>query len=437
MKNSPYINNERLPFPFCPGCSHGNVLEKIAEAMEDHGLDPLKTVIVTDIGCTGLSDQWFTTHTFHGLHGRSILYGEGLKLASPELTVIVFMGDGGAGIGAHHLIAAARRNIGITVIVFNNFNFGMTGGQHSATTPGGSVTTTTLQGHEEIPFKIAETMNINGAAYSARRAFYDKDLVKSLNSALSTNGFSLLEVLEFCTPYYSKFNRFKKSEMEEIMNTGVFPRVTLFNEREREYSTSIRNRKGPVSADTGENVYRITRPVPGPERESMSFIFAGSAGQKVQFAASLIASAAVSSGLHAYQQDDYPVTVRTGYSVSTIKLSSGRIDYPGTGKPGALMILTEDGLKRTGEYLSGEFSAKRVIAEKQLVPLLQGIKCEVFNLKGFDENVGSGLKVLAVLYHFFIREKVIERSVLEETLLGSGRVDEEDLECMRKLDPFV
>ena len=94
-------------------------------------------VIVSDIGCSGLSDQYFATSAFHGLHGRSVTYATGIKLANPELTVIVIMGDGGTGIGGTHLINAARRNIGVTVIVMNNLNFGMTGGQHSTTTPEG------------------------------------------------------------------------------------------------------------------------------------------------------------------------------------------------------------------------------------------------------------------------------------------------------------
>ena len=100
-------------------------------------------VIVSDIGCAGLSDQYFSTSAFHGLHGRSITYATGIKLARPELTVIVIMGDGGTGIGGAHLINAARRNVGITVLVFNNLNFGMTGGQHSTTTPEGAITATT------------------------------------------------------------------------------------------------------------------------------------------------------------------------------------------------------------------------------------------------------------------------------------------------------
>ena len=128
--------NER-PDPFCPGCGHTFILNHLDAALQKLQLDPTQVVLVSDIGCVGLSDQYFVTNAFHGLHGRSVAYATGIKLANPDLHVIVLMGDGGTGIGGTHIINAARRNIGVTVLVFNNFNFGMTGGEHSVTTPAG------------------------------------------------------------------------------------------------------------------------------------------------------------------------------------------------------------------------------------------------------------------------------------------------------------
>ena len=97
------------PYPFCPGCGHGPILDRLNEAMVKLDLDPAKIVIVSDIGCSGLSDQYFVTSAFHGLHGRSTTYATGIKLAKPDLDVVVIMGDGGTGIGGTHLISAARR----------------------------------------------------------------------------------------------------------------------------------------------------------------------------------------------------------------------------------------------------------------------------------------------------------------------------------------
>ena len=119
--------------------------------MEKVGADPKRTVLVSDIGCVGLADKYFLVHTFHGLHGRSFTYACGIKIAHPDLNVFVVVGDGGCGIGGHHLINAARRNIGIKVICFDNFNFGMTGGEHSITTPCEGITHSTPYGNIERP----------------------------------------------------------------------------------------------------------------------------------------------------------------------------------------------------------------------------------------------------------------------------------------------
>ena len=142
------------PYPFCPGCGHGSILDHLNAALLELELDPRQVVLVSDIGCAGLSDQYFSTNAFHGLHGRSVTYACGIKLARQDLHVVVLMGDGGTGIGGTHLLNAARRNIGVTVLVFNNMNFGMTGGQHSSTTPFGAATSTTPDGNLEAPLDI-------------------------------------------------------------------------------------------------------------------------------------------------------------------------------------------------------------------------------------------------------------------------------------------
>ena len=168
---STYRND--TPYPFCPGCGHHAILEHLNAALVSQQLDPRQVVLVSDIGCSGLSDQYFATSAFHGLHGRSITYATGIKLARPDLSVIVIMGDGSTGIGGAHLLNAARRNIGLTVLVFNNFNFGMTGGQHSTTTPAGAITATTPGGNLERPLDICATVAVNGAGFVWRGTSFD------------------------------------------------------------------------------------------------------------------------------------------------------------------------------------------------------------------------------------------------------------------------
>ena len=79
-----YIAEENLPYEFCPGCSHGKILGALSDSLKQQNLDPSEVVIVTDIGCVGLSDKYFVTHAFHGLHGRAITYASGIKMQNPD-----------------------------------------------------------------------------------------------------------------------------------------------------------------------------------------------------------------------------------------------------------------------------------------------------------------------------------------------------------------
>ena len=98
------INNARPP-AYCPGCSHEVVTRALDKTFQQMGISGNQVVIVTDIGCSGLFDTFFKTHAFHGLHGRALTYATGIKLARPELQVVVTMGDGGLGIGGAHYVA--------------------------------------------------------------------------------------------------------------------------------------------------------------------------------------------------------------------------------------------------------------------------------------------------------------------------------------------
>ena len=217
---STYLSESMLPFPFCPGCGHGTILKALDQALVAQGWDPQQVVIVTDIGCVGLSDRYFATNAFHGLHGRSITYATGIKLANPDLHVVVLIGDGGCGIGGNHLINAARRNVGITVLVADNFNFGMTGGQHSVLTPHGAITSTTRAGNLERPLDLCATVTVCGAGFVARSTIFDAELPDLIGRALQHDGFGLVDIWELCTAYYSPNNKFTKSDMMELLEYG-------------------------------------------------------------------------------------------------------------------------------------------------------------------------------------------------------------------------
>ena len=142
-----YMRPEHLPHIWCPGCGNGIIMRDVAQAIENLGLSRNKTVIVSGIGCSSRAAGYLDFNTIHTTHGRAIAFATGIKLANPELEVIVLAGDGDiSAIGGNHLIHAARRNIGLTVVVFNNEIYGMTGGQDSPTTPRGDYGTTAPYG---------------------------------------------------------------------------------------------------------------------------------------------------------------------------------------------------------------------------------------------------------------------------------------------------
>jgi len=204
-----YLRVERLPHIWCPGCGLGLVLNAFLRGLLKSGLDLDKVAVVSGIGCTGRAAGYIKLDSFHTTHGRAIPFATGLKLANPELKVVVFSGDGDLiAIGGNHFIHAARRNIDITVICANNFNYGMTGGQLAPTTPLTSRTTTSPRGNIEEPFSIPYLAATSGATYVARwTVAHVRRLERTITEALLKKGFSLVEAISPCPTYYGRMNK--------------------------------------------------------------------------------------------------------------------------------------------------------------------------------------------------------------------------------------
>jgi 2-oxoglutarate ferredoxin oxidoreductase subunit beta len=347
-----YINSAQLPFPFCPGCSHGVILKSLDKALVELDLDPHKIVIVTDIGCAGLSDRYFSTNAFHGLHGRSTTYATGIKIANPELKVIVLIGDGGCGIGGHHLLNAARRNIGITTLVFNNLNYGMTGGEHSVTTPLGSITSTTASGQIEQPFDICSTMAVNGANFVARATAFEKNLEELILKALETDGFSLIDIWEFCTAYYVPNNRFSKKVLLDTLKKLNMPTGILHAKKTEEFSHAYQLFVTKELGKSLDSQDRIPQEFSHNLNEQKSIILSGAAGTKISSTATIFSKGAMRSGLWVTQRDDYPVTVKTGHSISEIIVSPTKIKSTAVHLPDVLLVLFPEGLEKSRSLIS-------------------------------------------------------------------------------------
>lgn len=209
-----YIRKGTMPTILCAGCGNGIVLNTTLRAIDELKKDIDKMVFVSGIGCSSRLSSYIKADGLHTTHGRPIAFATGIKAANPDLDIVVFTGDGDcAGIGGNHLIHGIRRNIDITVIVLNNYNYGMTGGQASPTTPLESLTTTTPYDSFEHPFDLSMLAMAAGAPFVARWTIsHPVQLVKSIKKGLQVKGFSFIEVLTPCPTSYWRRNRIRDYE---------------------------------------------------------------------------------------------------------------------------------------------------------------------------------------------------------------------------------
>jgi len=204
-----YLRLDKLPHIWCPGCGNGIVLGAMIRAFAGLELNRDQTVIVSGIGCSSRSSGYLDFNTLHTTHGRALAFATGIKVANPALSVFVLMGDGDAtAIGGNHFIHAARRNIDLTAIIFNNNIYGMTGGQHSPATPQNRRATTAPYGTSERPFDLAGLARAAGATYLARSTTYHATLLtKLIAEGARHRGFSVIETITACPTSYGRLNK--------------------------------------------------------------------------------------------------------------------------------------------------------------------------------------------------------------------------------------
>lgn len=203
-----YLRFEDLPSIWCMGCGLGTDMRSIVKAFDKCNLDRSKTVVVSGIGCSSRMTAYIDANTVHTTHGRALAFATGIKLAKPDLTVVVLMGDGDASaIGGNHFIHSCRRNIDMTAVVLNNCNYGMTSGQYSPLTPHGAIATTSPYGNVEQTFDLCDLAIASGATYVARSTSYHFELTtKLVKKGLEHKGFSFIEVISTCPTYFGRFN---------------------------------------------------------------------------------------------------------------------------------------------------------------------------------------------------------------------------------------
>lgn len=212
-----YIKQDTLPTLFCPGCGNGIVQHAAMEAFDRLGIKD-EVACVSGIGCSSWIPCYYKLDCLHTMHGRAIAFAEGLKLAQPDKKIVVFTGDGDClAIGGNHLLHASSRNIDLTVIMVNNFIYGMTGGQKSPETPKEARTKTSPYGSIDEPVKGCELAMAMGAGYVARwTTAHPVQLAKAIAEGIEYRGFSFIEVLSQC-PVQAGKNVYGEKEPAKIL----------------------------------------------------------------------------------------------------------------------------------------------------------------------------------------------------------------------------
>ncbi|MCG8568112.1 MAG: thiamine pyrophosphate-dependent enzyme [Desulfobacterales bacterium] len=358
-----FLNKNRPPV-FCPGCTHERITKGLDDALIKMGVPADKTVIVTDIGCSGLFDTFFNVHALHGAHGRALTYAAGLKLADPELNVIVTMGDGGLGIGGAHVLAACRKNLDMTLIILNNFNFGMTGGQYSATTPTDAVVGSEFLNQAEIPIDICKIARAAGATYISKCSGHDKALADELVKAMEHKGLSVVETLGMCTGRYTKRNKLTPKVIDEMIAATPVEGGVVEENMRPEYGENYRSLAQEKGKFPEPLVAEKLIDLANPQRQEV--VILGSAGMRIVTAGDMVCYAGISAGMNASIKNDYNITVLRGQSVSEILLSPERIGYTGIESPTVVLALSDEGVARRAKIFANLSEDAFVLKEKSV-----------------------------------------------------------------------
>lgn len=231
---------------WCPGCGNFGILAALTAALSELNLDPAKTVVVSGIGCSGKISHFVNASGVHNLHGRSIPFATGIKLANPELTVIVHGGDGDLlGIGAGHFVALGRRNLEVTVVLHDNRVYGLTKGQASPTLPYG--VRTKAMAHPNIHYAanpIALAL-ASGYTFVARSYALDvRHLKETMKRAILHRGSAFIDVLQPCPTF------------NDVHTPEYYRRITYYLD-EREWDPVVRSRDGREAEEKLERAFRL------------------------------------------------------------------------------------------------------------------------------------------------------------------------------------
>jgi 2-oxoglutarate ferredoxin oxidoreductase subunit beta len=460
------LRGERLPHIWCQGCGLGTALTSFISSLKwlekRQGWDLDKVAVVSGIGCTGRIAGYVRLDSFHTTHGRAIPFATGLKIANPELKVIVISGDGDiAGIGGNHFIHAARRNLGITVICVNNFNYGMTGGQVGPTTPHEARAVTAQYGNYEYPFNLPYLAAASGASFVARwTVLHARQLDWTLRKALQRPGFSFVEIIAPCSTAYSRWNpdgkgldpeNLRRRGLEVLKHYqnvgrtehGMHPKDAdvrvngrgevveiiegeFLNEEKPDYEEAMAQRvelaerywqaERKVLDDRPEVAVK-TKAVPRTEIQ-----LGGFGGQGIMSAGKIIGmAAAVYNKLEACFTQSYGPEARGGAAGSQVVISSKPIHHPHLTQPTSMIIMSQGAYEK---YIGDLAPNGILLIDQELVELpadhRQDIKTVGIPATALAEEAGNSRAAnTAMLGLWTAAEGILEKEAMERAIAES------------------
>lgn len=425
-----FINTKRPPV-FCPGCTHERITKALDAALVKLNFPADKTVIVSDIGCSGLFDTFFDVHALHGLHGRALTYAAGLKLADPELNVIVTMGDGGLGIGGAHVLAACRKNLDLTLIILNNFNFGMTGGQYSVTTPSDAIVGSEFLNQAEMPLDICAIAESAGATWIRRCSGHNPDLADIMCEAFQHKGFSVIETLGMCTGRYTKRNSLTTKVIDEMVERLPAKLGVVEKNRRAEYGEQYR--KLAAQSKKFPELFKVEKMFNLNNVKRQEIVILGSAGMRIVTAGDMVCYAAISAGLNASMKNDYNITVLRGQSVSELILSPDKIGYAGIESPTIVIALSDEGVQRRMKIF-GKLKPSTLLLKDKNIPIPE-TSATVVEIDFKDYQIKKQDWALASLGFIAGREQGITMEMLDFALKSRFKpaLYESAMETVKKL----
>jgi 2-oxoglutarate ferredoxin oxidoreductase subunit beta len=442
-----YLRLDMMPHILCPGCGHGIVLKAILRAVHRLGLPRENVAFVSGIGCSSRIVGYVDFCTLHTTHGRPLTFATGLKLARPELNVVVITGDGdGLAIGGNHLIHAARRNIDLTCLLLNNAIYGMTGGQGAPTTPPGARSSISPRGTTEPAFDACRLAIGAGATFVARGlTAHPLALDDLIAHAIVHRGFSFVEVLSDCPEYFGRYNalgrgpemlqaqRSHLDSVEEALGAKKFvpgltpdheppPSVTagvLHREERTEFAEALRHATpaAPRPAATPAEPVAMAEEEHAPRPGLARIRLAGAGGQGVVLAGLILAEAAVACGRNATQTQVYGPESRGGASKSEVIISDGEITYPYADRVDLLLALTQEAHDR---YVGQLEPAGLLLFDDGLVrpkagngAACQGLPITATAMRVLGTAIGANLVALGALVELSaaVPVKALEHSI--------------------------